>query len=273
MLKNSNVILILFFVAMQSTTLLAQPSTPGWKLAIGTGFLSTPAFKGSKDYQVSLVPYLRVNYSDLFFASMNEGIGFNVIKNDKLIAGPIARYRFGRKEKDGTSPFHIAGSKTTALQGLGDIDGAIEPGVFANYKFNPFDIEIEVRKGFGGHEGFIGDLSLNYSTMLFIKGCRTILNLGPRTTIVSSDYNQTYYSINPTQSMQSGLRVYDAQGGVLSYGIGASSIVAISKKLSMVLFAGYDRISGEAGNSPLVQQKGSQDQFGAGLFLAYQFGR
>jgi len=274
MLKFINTVIISSLSIMFSTESAAQlGNKPGWKLALGTGLLSTPTFKGAKDYQISLVPYIRVNYSDLFFASINEGVGFNIIKNDYLTAGPIIRYRFGRKEDNGTSPFRITGSKTSALQGLGDVDGAIEPGIFANYSFKPFDIEIEFRKGFGGHEGFISDINLNYSTILFFKGYRALFNFGPRTTVVSSNYNQSYYSINAAQSMRSGLSIYDANGGILSYGIGGSSIVALSKELSMILFAGFDRISGDAGDSPLVQQKGRQNQLGAGLFLAYQFGQ
>ena len=272
MFKAKENLYIISLLTLCCTNIMAKPTPQGWQLALGTGLLVNPSFKGSDEYQLSLLPYVRVNYSDIFFASMNEGIGFNLLNTPNWTAGPIARYNFGRKEKNGTSPFRIAGSKTSALAGLGDVDGTFEAGAFANYRFEPFDIEIEVRKGMGGHEGFVGDFSLSYSTMLFPLGYRTILSLGPRASIVSDDYNQAYYSIDMIQSTRSGLTTYNAQGGLLSFGLGASSIVILTKRLSMILFAGYDRLSGDAGKSPLVENRGSKNQFVFGSFLAYQFG-
>lgn len=258
--------------ATVSTSAYAREVPEGWQMALGAGLLMNPAFRGAKDYQLSLLPYIRINYGDKFFASMHEGAGFNLIQTNSITAGPIVRYRFSRKESDGTSPFRIAGSDTNALQGLGDVDGAFEPGAFINYRFRPFSVELEVRRGFGGHEGWVSDINLNYSTMLFWFGKRTIFNIGPRANLVSDNHNEAYYSINSVQSAQSGLPVYNASGGFLSYGVGASGIVAMTRKLSMVLFAGYDRMAGDAANSPLVSIRGSKNQATLGLFLAYQFG-
>lgn len=244
----------------------------GWQATIGAGLLMNPAFNGSNDYQLSLLPYLKFNYSDVFFASIHEGVGFNLINNKDWTAGPIMRYQFSRKEDDGTSPFRVLGNDTNALQGIGNIDGTFETGAFINYKFEPFDMELEIRKGFGGHEGWISNLQLSYSKMLFPYGKRTILSIGPKTTWVSDNYNQTYFGINTKQSMQSGLPSFSANRGVLSYGVSMSGIVSLANQWTMVIFINYDRLTGDAAQSPLVKVRGDKNQFTNGLFLAYQLG-
>lgn len=242
-----------------------------WQLAIGAGALVNPAFKGAKDYQLSLLPYARLHYGDIFFASMHEGIGTNLINNQHWKAGPIVRYRFGREEGKGTSPFHVAGDDTNALNGLGDINGTFEPGIFIEYQSRPFGFDIELRKGIGGHKGLIVDLSMGYSIMLPIYDKRLMLTVSPRTTIVSDNVNDTYYSVDLGQSIRSGLPQFQAQGGLQSYGIGATGIIRLTPQWTSILFAGVDRLSNDAANAPLVALRGSETQLTVGLFLAYQF--
>lgn len=259
---------IIYFCTSVQSSLAAQ--NDGWHAAIGAGLLMNPAYNGSKDYQLSLLPYIKVNYADIFFASVHEGVGFNVINNKNWTAGPIARYQFSRKEDDGTSPFRVLGSDTNALRGMGDVDGTVEIGGFVNYKFDPFDIEFEVRKGLGGHNGWISNLQLSYSKMLFWFGKRTILSIGPKTTLISDDYNTRYFGIDSAQAARTGLPVFDAQGGMLTYGLGGSGIMSLTKQWTMVLFVNYDRLTGDAGRSPLVRLRGDRNQFTSGFFLAYR---
>jgi hypothetical protein len=46
------------------------------------------------------VPAFDVRYRDLFFASVQSGIGFNLIRLGPLTAGPIGRPDFGRRVKE-----------------------------------------------------------------------------------------------------------------------------------------------------------------------------
>jgi outer membrane protein len=41
--------------------------------------------------------------------------------------------------------------------------------------------------------------------------------------------------------------------------------------MSVVGFAGYDRLNGDIANSSLVQERGSKDQASVGLLLNYRF--
>ena len=250
-------------------------SPHGWQADVGAGAIYAPAFQGSNDYQFMAVPNIAVKYKDQFFASVQDGIGYNAIRADGWRAGPLVKYNFGRQE-DGENPFRVAGNKTNALRGLGDVDGTLELGGFVEYSWREWSAKVEARQGVGGHESFVSDLSANYTTDIhkafYTEGPPFILSVGPRVTLVGDDFNQTYYGVDAGQSVRSGLVQYKADGGLLSYGVGAAAILPITDKVSTTLIAGYDRLSGDAADSPLVQQRGSEDQVTVGLFVSYTFG-
>lgn len=59
---------------------------------------------GSKNLSLSLFPDLRVTYRDVFFASVLEGVGLNLINDSGWRAGPLVKLRFGRDEDSHSSP-------------------------------------------------------------------------------------------------------------------------------------------------------------------------
>ena len=58
-----------------------------------------------------------------------------------------------------------------------------------------------------------------------------------------------------------------------SVGALASAEYRWSKRWSVVADARYDRLLGEAADSPIVRDLGSRNQFSAALGLKYSFGR
>ncbi len=244
------------------------------EINIGAGVMYAPDFLGSKDYQLYAFPNLSVKYKDQFFASVQDGIGYNVIRSNGWRIGPVAKYAMQRRE-DGNNPFRVAGDKTNALRGLGDVDGTLELGGFAEYRWREWSAKVEARQGVNGHEGFVTDLNANYtkavSSVFWKEGSPLIVSVGPRATLVDNNYNQTYFGVNASQSARSGLSQYKAEGGLLSYGIGAAAILPITDTITATWIAGYDRIAGDAGDSPLAQQRGSENQAKVGVFLSYTF--
>ena len=252
----------------------APNSGDDWQVQIGLGALYSPAFLGSDDYQLQAGPNIEVRYQDRFFISMIDGIGFDLIKTDNFRAGPIVNYGQGRNE-DGSSSFRIAGARTDALLGLGDISGAAEVGGYLAYQSGGFSAKVEVRQAIGSHDGLIAQLGARYTTGLtgLTVGDRTpIFSIGPRVTIVDDNYNQAFFGIDAGQSARSGLAEYDAGGGLQSYGVGTALILPVSKNLSAALLGGYDRLAGDAADSPLVLERGSRNQATVGLGLTYRFG-
>lgn len=241
-----------------------------WKFTLGAGVMFMPAFVGSKDYQAMAFPDIKVEYKDRFFASPME-VGINVINNERWRVGPIMKFDFGRTEDD-DNPFRIAGDKTNALKGLGDMDATPELGGFVEYNFEPFSYTLELRQGAGGHEGLVGEISLNYTGFAEQLGKPIMYAFGPHATFADSTYNNAFFGINATQSINSGLARYSADSGLVSYGVRAFVVMNVSEAVSLGAFGGYDRLGSEAADSPLIIERGDENQFMGGVRVSYEFG-
>jgi MipA family protein len=200
------------------------------------------------------VPLFDLRYADRAFLSTRDGLGLNLLESgSNWRAGPVVKYRWGRDQDD-----------NRALRGMGDIDGAGEAGGYVHYDLRPFTVGTEVRQGFGGHDAVIGDAFINWSTKLSDS---LMLTVGPKVTMASKDFTQTYFGVSQSQAARSGYRRYNPDGAYYSYGLGASLRYQLTDSLSLGGFAGIDRIAGDAADSPLVDQAGSATQGRLGLTL------
>ena len=223
-------------------------------LSIGGGALYAPTYLGSDNYEADPIPLFDLRYADRFFLSTRDGLGMNLApQGSNWRAGPVVKYRMARDQDD-----------DRALRGMGDVDAAGEAGGYVHYDLRPFTLGAELRQGFGGHEGAIGDLFVTWSTKLSDS---LMLTVGPKATVASHDFTQTYFGVTPGQAARTGYRPYAPDGAFMSYGLGASLRYQVNDYLSLGGFAGIDRIAGDAADSPLVDQAGSPTQARLGLTL------
>lgn len=254
----------------------AQPSkeADSWSTSVGAGAIWGPAFSGSSDYQLMVVPNIQVNYGDTFFASVGQGIGYNFEVNSEWVVGPLIKFDFGR-DADGESTFRVGGDKSTALLGFKDIDSTVLVGGFARFDRNMWSAKVELLQGMNGHEGLIADFSIDYKARFggseAQPGPPVFLATGPRMRWASDDYSNTYYGISAADSLGSGLPTYTTSGGVATIGWGVSLVMPLNRQVALIGFAGYDKLMGDAADSPLIVQRGSENQFTTGAFLSYKF--
>jgi outer membrane scaffolding protein for murein synthesis (MipA/OmpV family) len=252
-------------------TLAQGPPPKGWAMTIGAAPIFGPAFRGSSDYALAVVPDIRFNYKDFFFASIPDGLGVNLINTDKWQVGPLVKIRFGRGEEDGGNPFLVSGG-SEALLGLGDVRAAGEAGGFVQLVTGRWQTRFELRQGFGGHDGLVADLTSAYR-----RGDNwplvgpVIWSIGPRLTAGSSDFINAFFGVTGQQSIDSGLPVYSAGSSLVSAGVLGAIVRPVTPRLAYTLFAGYDRLLGDVADSPLVRERGSANQFNVGLAIGYRF--
>ncbi len=263
-------LLAVAFVAATAGQAIAQerPANDGWSLTVGAGGLLAPTYEGDDAYRLSILPNIQIAYGNTFFASVQDGVGYRVINTESLRAGPIARIKFSR-DADGDQPFAVTGDDSADLAGLGDVDTSFELGGFVEYEIGGVTLSAEARQAVSGHKGFVADIGAKWSGRASLLGPPIIWSAGPRVRLVSEDFNDAYFGVDTGESLASGLPQYKAEGGVHSYGIGATAIVPISNAWTAVIFAGYDKLAADAGDSPLVQLRGSEDQATLGVFLSY----
>lgn len=248
----------------------AREAPQGWSLTAGAGMIYVPAYLGADNYELLALPDIRIAYADKFFFSVREGAGYNIINRNGWRIGPVVRYEFGREE-DGKNPFRVAGEKTNDLLGLGDVDGTAEVGGFVEYRYADVSAKVAVRQAVGGHGSAVGEAEVRYSRAFGGSGPPIIFSIGPNLKIAGSGYNDAYFGISAGQAVRSGLAPYDAGSGLVSFGIGGALIVPVAERISMAVFAAYDRLGKEAADSPLVKMRGSRTQAAIGVSFGYEF--
>lgn len=242
----------------------------GWRLTVGIAPVLSPAWQGSKDMALSIFPDIRVNKGDTLFLSVRDGLGWNAINRDGWKAGPLVKIRFGRNERNGGSPFQIAGG-SDALRGMGDVGVAGEAGGFVEKRFGPrmaWRARAELRQGFGGHEGLVGDVQIARTG----RSGRLLYSVGPRATFAGRDYVQTYFGVDEAQAQRTGLAVSRPDGGLVSYGLGGTLTRPLTRRSAVTALAGIDRLGGEPAGSALIRERGRRTQVSLGLAYGLQFG-
>jgi outer membrane protein len=246
--------------AATSPSILTSTPSSEWIVTIGVEGRVMPKFEGADSAMFRPLPILRVRRADKpdQFRSSRDGLSVAILDTGNFKLGPTANFRFGRKESDDSS-----------LRGLGDVNWAFEAGAFAEYwPTGWLRTRLEVRQGFGGHHGVIGDLNAD---LVFPVTTQLTLSGGPRLTAGTAASMSPYFSITPAQAALSGLPAYDARGGVRSYGLGTQATYTFNRQWATAIFFEYERLAGDAANSPLVTLRGSRDQIQVGIDLTYSF--
>jgi outer membrane protein len=243
-----------------STPDWAPGAAKDWTVTIGVEGRVLPTFEGSGRYELLPFPLfnLRPAGTPPTFSSPRDGFGFGILDTGRFRIGPAFKIKLPRNESDDGN-----------LRGLGDVDWTLEAGAFAD--FWPTEwlrTRAEVRQGIGGHHGIVSDL---IADVVVPVTPQLTLSGGPRTTLATGAATSPYFSITPGQSVASGLPVYDAGGGFYSFGAGAQARYQWSPQWATHVFVEYQRLTGGAGDSPLVTTLGSRDQIQVGLGVTYSF--
>jgi outer membrane protein len=121
-----------------------------------------------------------------------------------------------------------------------------------------------------GHDGLVGDLSADF---ILRDDDNTIFSIGPRARWADNDFHDAYFGV-PVAIPASGLAAYNPGSGFYAVGARAGLTQRLGRNWGLFGYAGYDRLIGDAADSPIVRQLGSRDQFsgGGGLFIEFNVG-
>lgn len=240
--------------------IVAYHAGTAWVVTVGGYAVMEPDYEGSDDYELGFRPIFSIRRagSREWLSLPDDNGGFAFYETQNLRMGLSGNYV---RERDS--------SDNRALRGLDDVDFTIEAGLFVEYwPVESFRTRVEVRQGIGGHEGLVADFSAD---AVWRPSERWMFTAGPRVKVVSDNYSDSYFSIDGGESLRSGLPVYEAEGGLHSAGATASATYHWSPQVDLKLFAEYDRLLGDAADSPIVEDLGSDDQFTVGVGASYRF--
>lgn len=228
-------------------------------IAIGGGVQILPRYPGADNYTIAPMAagFVRHDGDPIPFRGPDDGFGFSLTGRGGVIElGPLVEFQAKREEED-------------AGRAIGDVPFTIEAGVFVNLNLtNAIRARAEIRRGIGGHDSFLGDFGFDLAAR---SGTETIFTVGPRIRVADEDYMRRYYGVTPAVSAVTGLAPYQPDGGLRAVGVIASVTHQLSPSFGLYGYAGYDRLVGDAANSPIVTTLGSRSQFSGGLALYYSF--
>jgi MipA family protein len=253
---------------------LPDPNDQSDTFTIAGGAAIIPDYEGSDDYRIIPAIAVRGRVSGIGFFSRGTYLyvdfvprGDNALEFD---AGPIIGARLNRTGK----------VKDDFVDDLPERKTAIEVGGFAGISYhgltNPYDslsFRVDVVKDVAGaHESTLITPTIDFGTPV---SRYTYIGASLSAEWAGGQYADYYYSIDLADSLDTGLPVFDADGGFKSWRLGLLVNHSISGDLThgLSLFAtgGYSHLSGDFKDSPIVDLRGSASQWLGAVGLAYTF--
>jgi outer membrane scaffolding protein for murein synthesis (MipA/OmpV family) len=221
-----------------------EPDQPDWQVVAGVAAYAQPLYDGSARTRAQPGISLDLRYRDLAFASLGEGVGVNLLHGSNYHAGIAISYDLGRSES--VDRVH--------LHGLGNVNFAPETKLFADYVISedfPLVLRANVRRQIGATNGWIGDAG----AYMPLPGSGQTFQwfAGPSLTFADDTYMQRYFGVGVAQSARSGLRRYNAAGGLKSVGFGLSANYSLTEHWIVAADAALTQLVGSAADSPITQ--------------------
>ena len=240
-------------LALLAASALAAEQPQGNVLTLGGGVDVAPRYSGSDKSRVSAAQVVDYAMANGFFVSTTRGIGYgNSFGN--LDYNAALSYRAGRKDRDVSSDSIASGSDD--LRGMGDIKGSaiVVPGLgyrVTDWLTVQLQAEVPVSERDNGEAVHFCIASPLYTSP------KNALTLALTGSWGSSKYVQTYYGVNAAQSAASGFARHDAGSGIYAYSLNLDWTHKLTSRWSLLAAAGVTQLTGEAGDSPIVQRKTS----------------
>lgn len=246
--------------ALISTAASAQETKEPRRYRVGLGAQVTPSYPGAD--KVRFGPFINVDIArgdtPFAFEAPDESFAIPVINTNGIGFGPALNLQGSRTNSDVGAPI---GKVKTTVEAGGFVQAFVTPG---------FRLRAELRRGLGGHDGFIGEVSAD---LVARDGDRYVFSIGPRVTMTNARYQRAYFGVDGGQAFATGLPLYRPEGGLQSVGGTAGLSYQFSPRWGAMAYARYDRLVDDPSRSPIVRRFGSRDQFSGGLALTYTFGR
>lgn len=240
-------------LALLATPALAAGQRQGNVLTLGGGVDVAPRYSGSDKSRVTAAQVVDYAMANGLFISTPRGLGYgNHVGN--LDYSAALSYRAGRKDRDVSSDSIASGSDY--LRGMGDVKGSavVVPGL--GYRVTDWlnvqlQAEVPVSERDNGEAVHFGIASPLYTSP------ENSVTLALTGSWGSSKYMQTYYGVSAAQSAASGFARHDAGSGIYAYSLNLDWTHKLTSRWSLLAAAGVTQLTGEAGDSPIVQRKTS----------------
>ncbi|MEM8571663.1 MAG: MipA/OmpV family protein [Pseudomonadota bacterium] len=218
---------------------------PDAVMTIRGGIQVSPAYFGSDESELGPDASFRIDYLRFpngFEYGSSQTVGF--------------RQGFGLQ-----GAFKFIGKRDSSeydeIDGLDDVDLSIEAGLGVGYEQRNYRVFANARYGVIGHNSWTGEVGAD-GIAYPVDGLT--LTFGPRLSLGSDRFAETYYGVNERGAERSGLSEFDAEGGLLGVGVVVAARYLWNERWGVEGAARYDRLTNDAADSPITEA-GSSDQY------------
>ncbi len=235
-------------------------------LGVGAGIV--PDYEGSDDYTWGVAPFAKFKLEghEQYLLIKAYEMQVNLVDHPWFRLGPSLNYHWGRD--DDVEDHYVKKMK--------EIDGTLEAGGWIGVEFTDSD---NPRKRFLADIDCladIGDEHDGYTVSANVRGWYPLsamfdAGLGFTVVYASDNYMETYFGVDKKDSLRSGLPVFDADSGVKDIRINPVLVMHLNMNWHVAAGIQYRRMLDDADDSPVVDKRGSSDQWIGGLGLAYSW--
>lgn len=234
---------------------------------VGFAAASVPEYWGASRNSGALGPYGRYQFegSQRYIELLGPQVKVNLLNDKNWRIGPIVKYRFARDSD----------VDDKIVRRMDKVDGALEGGMFIQYRLPLSETPLhQITVGAdveGGRNGTEAHLNAMYFQPL---GKAVLANVGLGLTYGNGKFVDNYFGVTSAHDIAlypalAG-RAYDTSGGVVGWNIPFGVTVFVSKEWALSAGGRYERLVGDAKDSPLVR-RGDADQWMLGIGAAYLF--
>lgn len=245
-----------WLVATLGIALSTQAWGESWQGSIGAGAVYAPDYLGSDDYDTSFWPAINLSYGDSVSISSRTGIEWHAVRSHSWTVSPFVGYTFGRDNKGDIRRFEkVSGGATLGLR-VGYQQGAWHYSVAGSTPLN------------GDVKGVEFDAAAARRMPI---SERTFFTLTPNISYSNERWTESMFGVSEQDSARSGIATYNPNGGYWRMGIGASLTYALTPEWLATGFVSTSYLTGNASDSPIVDDLGSEWQSLSGISLSYRF--
>ena len=233
---------------------IEAPAT--WEVDVGGGPVYGFSPGGKDPHKTNFTFWGSAHWKGKIYANGLDGLGYNVINDETLHVGAQLRPRWG-------------GPDDTDSGIQSPVTGA-DLAVYA-YKRTWKDFVVGGRIGrdvtsVSDGWDFWGSVSRQDVTSVGLLQSMIYVRGGDKNT------NRTFYGVTAKDvAAVPSLNEYDPKGGLNQVGVAFLMMTPIGDKYAVGTFANYERILGEAADSPLIERYGQQDEYRGGLIVVRRF--
>jgi outer membrane protein len=244
----------------------AQDASSKWRFTVGGGVAFVPDYEGSDDYRATPFPMLRAQKGAIFAQVVPGRFGLNIESNllpsENWRLGPFAALRPGQRDVQDKRVDNVRSGGTTAF----------DMGLMGGYDFKFSGNQVLGLTLFAAHD--VSGVYDGYQIVPEIEYRRPLgeswsMRLDASGAFASGGYMSEYYGIDSKDAQRSGLDRHSADAAFKDFGVGANFGYAITQRWGLNLGMGYKRLFGDAEDSPVVDDQGSENQFVGSLGISY----